>query len=93
MHIPSGTVICPCGNTEHGIVDINRHAKMGMTVMFNRCHTCDHFKPYKHSSTIQAHGCCYPVKVVEDDQSLRTKEWWNKIETIKGEFYNENMDD
>ena len=75
-YTPSGTVICPCGHTEYGVSDIYRHAAVGITMQLKRCQTCEHFKPATHS--------CSPVQVIEDDQSLRTKGWWDKVKACKG---------
>ncbi len=83
-HTPSGTVICPCGHTEYGVTDINRHAKMGITMMLKKCYKCKYLKPYKNSNKWNIHGCCSPVKTIEDDHSLRTKKWWDKVVANKG---------
>ena len=83
-HKPSGHVICPCGHTEHGVTDINRHAKVGITMMLKKCYKCNNFEPYRSSTKWNVHGCCSPVKVQEDDHSLRTKKWWDKVVANKG---------
>lgn len=79
MYSPSGTVVCPCGHTEYGVTDINRHAMVGITMMLKKCQKCDNFKPYSNSNKLNVHGCCSPVKVVEDTKSLKIKEWWDKV--------------
>ena len=83
-YAPAGTVICPCGHVEHGVVNIDNHAKVGMTVRFKQCFKCSHFKPHTNSTKHNPDGCCSPIKVIEDKQSLKTKEWWKKVQANGG---------